>query len=214
MKTRMPWTAATVIALVLGPAALRAQVAEGLIDPNVATQEELLALPHSDQATAGALVEARPFASALELDAFLRSRSLSPEQIAQVYAEAFVHVDLDRASAEEILLIPGAGRRMAHEFEEYRPWKSWAQFDREIGKYVDEEEVARLKRYTFIPLDLNTASEAEFLTIPGVGKRMAHELQEYRPWKSEAQFQREIGKYVDEDEVARLWRYLVIGAPE
>ena len=71
------------------------------------------------------------------------------------------------------MLIPGAGKRMAHEFEEYRPWKTWAQFDKEIGKYVNAQEVERLKQYTFIPLNLNTATEADFLTIPGVGKRMA-----------------------------------------
>jgi hypothetical protein len=36
------------------------------------------------------------------------------------------------------------------EFKEYRPWKSWAQFDKEIGKYVDKKEVDRLKRYLVI----------------------------------------------------------------
>ena len=39
---------------------------------------------------------------------------------------------------------------MAHEFKEYRPWKSWAQFDKEIGKYVAKQEVERLKRYLVI----------------------------------------------------------------
>lgn len=213
MRTRpLPWLAATLLAL--APSALRAQVAPGLIDPNVASEQELRSLPHLDAASVSALLEARPFASVLELDAFLRGRSLGDAQRAELYQEAFVHIDLNRASAQEILLIPGAGRRMAHEFEEYRPWRSWGQFDREIGKYVDDAEVARLKRYCFIPVDLNTASEADFMTIPGVGKRMAHELQEYRPWKAQAQFQREIGKYVDEAEVGRLWRYVVIGKGE
>ena len=39
---------------------------------------------------------------------------------------------------------------------------------------------------------------------------MAHEFDEYRPWTAKVQFEREIGKYVDESEVARLWRYVVI----
>ena len=39
---------------------------------------------------------------------------------------------------------------MAHEFEEYRPYTSLEQFRREIGKYVDDEEVARLERYVEI----------------------------------------------------------------
>ena len=39
---------------------------------------------------------------------------------------------------------------MVHEFEEYRPYASMDQFRREIGKYVDEDEVARLERYVEI----------------------------------------------------------------
>jgi DNA uptake protein ComE-like DNA-binding protein len=212
MKTtpRTHWLALGA-ALALSAAPARAQVAAGLTDPNVAPKEVLVTLPHVSDALADALVAARPFPGALALDAFLEGEGLSSEQRAALYAQAFVHVDLNRASSEEIQLIPGAGRRMAHEFDEYRPWKSWAQFDREIGKYVDDAEVARLESYCFIPMDLNTASEAEFMTIPGVGKRMAHEFEEYRPWKTQAQFEKEIGKYVDEKEVARLWRYFVIG---
>jgi hypothetical protein len=33
------------------------------------------------------------------------------------------------------------------EFLEYRPYKDVAQFRREIGKYVNAREVARLERY-------------------------------------------------------------------
>ena len=46
-----------------------------------------------------------------------------------------------------MMLIPGLGPKMLHEFKEYRPYKAIAQFRREIGKYVDEKEVARLEGY-------------------------------------------------------------------
>ena len=59
----------------------------------------------------------------------------------------FVPVNLNTASREDILLIPGVGQRMLHEFLEYRPYKSIAQFQREIGKYVDKTELARLEKY-------------------------------------------------------------------
>jgi len=39
---------------------------------------------------------------------------------------------------------------MRHEFEEYRPYTSIEQFRREIGKYVDKAEVARLEKYVMI----------------------------------------------------------------
>jgi radical SAM superfamily enzyme with C-terminal helix-hairpin-helix motif len=100
--------------------------------------------------------------------------------------------------------------RMAHEFEEYRPYTSLEQFRREIGKYVDENEVARLEQYVFVPMSLNTASSEDFMTIPGMTARMVHEFEEYRPYTSIEQFRREIGKYVDENEVARLESYVTL----
>ena len=61
-----------------------------------------------------------------------------------------------------------------------------------------------------VPVNINTASDAEILRIPGVGPRMLREFKEYRPWTSTEQFRREIGKYVDKAEVARLEKYIVI----
>jgi hypothetical protein len=34
---------------------------------------------------------------------------------------------------------------------EYRPWKTWAQFDKEIGKYVGQQETDRFKQYVMLP---------------------------------------------------------------
>jgi DNA uptake protein ComE-like DNA-binding protein len=62
-----------------------------------------------------------------------------------------VHVNLNTGTPQELRLIPGVGARMAHELEEYRPWKSRQQFEKEIGKYVDAREVARLWRFVTIP---------------------------------------------------------------
>ena len=78
------------------------------------------------------------------------------------------------------------------------------------GKYVNAQEVARLAQYAFIPVNLNTATDADILSIPGAGQRMVREFKEYRPWKTLEQFYKEIGKYVDQKEVMRLARYVVI----
>jgi len=183
---------------------------QGIADANAVSEADLGKMPGMTPAIAKALVAARPFDNITALNTFLLGQKLTQEQASALYRHLFLHLNLNTASAAEIMLIPGAGKRMAHEFEEYRPWRSYAQFDKEIGKYVDAKEVARLAQYTFIPLNLNTATEADFMTIPGVGKRMAHEFEEYRPWKTQAQFEKEIGKYVDAREVKRLWRYVYI----
>ena len=72
------------------------------------------------------------------------------------------------------------------------------------------DEVARLEQYVFVPMDLNSASGDTFSTIPGMSGRMVREFEEYRPYASIEQFRREMGKYVDENEVARLERYVFI----
>jgi DNA uptake protein ComE-like DNA-binding protein len=181
----------------------------GVRDVNLASEKELLAVPNVTPAIAQAIVSGRPFASVTSLDTLLR-RSLKPDQLKQVYGQLFVPLNLNTASREEILLIPGVGDRMLHEFLEYRPYKTLSQFHREIGKYVDDKELARLEQYVFVPVNLNTASDADILSIPGLGPRMLHEFKEYRPYKNIEQFRREIGKYVDKNEVARLERYVTI----
>jgi DNA uptake protein ComE-like DNA-binding protein len=204
------WFLLVAVAMVLIGAPLNAQVGKGLADLNSMPQAELAALPGMTPAVAAAVVAKRPFGTITEANAFLLGQKLTQDQLNTLYTKAFVHVNLNTGTREEILLIPGAGARMAREFDEYRPWRNWAHFDKEIGKYVPQTEVDRLKQYVFIPINLNTATDDLLLTIPGVGARMVREFKEYRPWTSQAQFQKEIGKYVDQKEVARLWRYFVI----
>jgi DNA uptake protein ComE-like DNA-binding protein len=182
---------------------------QGLIDPNVAAEKDLLALPHLNATIVKGIIERRPFLNMTDLNAFL-SQSLKKEQLTELYAKTFVHLNLNTATREELLMIPGMGNRMVREFFEYRPYKSLAQFRKEIGKYVDEKEVARLEQYVFAPINLNTASDADILTIPGLGNRMLREFKEYRPYKNIEQFRKEIGKYVNAKEVARLERYVTL----
>jgi len=181
----------------------------GVGNPNLATVDELLALPHVDEALASAVVEHRPFLTTADLHAVL-SESLGEEQLAELYVELFLPLDLNTASEGEILLVPGVGNRLAHEFEEYRPYRALAQFRREIGKYIDDDELATIEQYVFVPIDINAAGDEAISSIPGVGPRMLREFKEYRPYKALAQFRREIGKYVDDDELARLERYITI----
>jgi len=202
--------ATVVLAVMLLAAPSEAQVGAGLADLNAVPEATLAAMPGMTPANAKAFVAARPFGTIVEANAFLLGQKLTPEQLGLLYEKAFVHVNLNTATAPEVLLIPRIARRMSHEFEEYRPWVSMAQFDKEIGKYVDATEVGRLRQYVFIPLDLNTATDDAFKTIPNLPGNMLREFKEYRPWKTKAQFEKEIGKYVGPQETARLWRFMVI----
>lgn len=150
---RRRFIAAAVFAfsLVLVPS-LRAQGHEGhdaqadtLLNPNSATEAQLASLPGMTPALAATLVQRRPFQTMVQVDTLLAT--LTREQRTALYRRMFIRINLNNAPREEILLIPGVGRRMAHEFEEYRPYNDIARFRREIGKYVNAAEVARLEKY-------------------------------------------------------------------
>jgi len=183
--------------------------ASSIANPNLAEQADLAAMPELDSAMAATIVASRPLASTNELDAVLND-ALTAEDKSNLHVRLFVPINLNTASRQEIMLVPGISRRMAHEFEEYRPYTSMEQFRREIGKYVDSAEVARFEQYVFVPLGLNSASSEDFATIPGISRKMVHEFEEYRPYADIEQFRREIGKYVDDNEVARLERYITV----
>jgi DNA uptake protein ComE-like DNA-binding protein len=143
---------AVALALLAVQASLaRAQAAKGLIDPNTAAESDLQSLPAMTPAIVKGMIERRPFKSIVELNKFLIDQKVTPEQAREVYRKAFVPINLNTGTRDEFLLIPGVGSRMSAEFMEYRPWKNWTQFDKEIGKYVGQVETDRFKQYVFIP---------------------------------------------------------------
>jgi DNA uptake protein ComE-like DNA-binding protein len=119
--------------------------ASAALDANKATAEQLAGAGVAP-AAAQAIVAGRPYATVVELNAKLRE-TLSEDAAGSVLENVFVPVNLNSASREEIQLIPGMSDRMVGEFLEYRPYEDMGEFDREIGKYVDEAEVARFRRY-------------------------------------------------------------------
>ncbi len=187
----------------------KAVSAATVVNPNLAGGDDLGALPGMSKALADAILKQRPFLNMEALDSVV-TRHVSREEADKLYVRMFIPINLNTAGNQEMLLVPRVGDRMAHEFEEYRPYTAIAQWKREMGKYVDDAEVERMGRHVFVPIDLNTATRKEILAIPGVGRRMAHEFEEYRPYTSLDQFRREIGKYVNDREVARLERYVEI----
>lgn len=207
-----PFHPALCLVFLLVAATAGAQVGKSvtIADANLIAEADLAKLPHMNATIAKALVGKRPFLSMTALDMFLQSQGLSRVQLNELYGRLFLHINLNTASDAEIQLIPNLGPRMLREFKEYRPYANLAVFHREIDKYVDDAELARLEQYVFVPIKLNTASDADLLTIPGLGPRMLGEFKEYRPYKAIEVFRREIGKYVGKEEVARLERYVTV----
>ena len=144
--------AAVAAALAVTPLSADAQVGKPvtITDANTIAEVDLAKLPHMTAALAKSVVAKRPFKTVKNLDTALGS--LTKEQRTELYAKLFVPINLNTATDEDIQMIPGVGTRMLREFKEYRPYAALAQFHREIGKYVDNTELARLEQYVMVPV--------------------------------------------------------------
>src|ERR1044071_366652 len=213
-KLGMTKAAALMLVGLQFPAAAQLGKQQGLVEPNVAADSQFQRLKLSEQAVK-MIGEAKPILSAVALDSVLNAAGMNAGQRKQLYKNMFVHVDLNRGTDAEFKLIPGMNHKTLGAIKAGRPWATFEAFEAAMGKSMKADEVASLEQYLFIPIELNSFTEPlmdTFLPI-GIGtRRWKREFAEYRPWTSEAQFRREIGKYVraNPKEVDRLWRYVII----
>jgi DNA uptake protein ComE-like DNA-binding protein len=119
-------------------------------------------------------------------------------------------LDPNTVSREQLLTLPGMDSTAAEALVDGRDYDNMLAVDRALASHLSETERDSVYARLWKPIDLNTASAEEIMLIPGVGDRMRREFEEYRPYTSMEQFRREIGKYVDDAEVARLERYVTI----
>jgi DNA uptake protein ComE-like DNA-binding protein len=118
-------------------------------------------------------------------------------------------LNVNTASQADLLrAIPNLGNRMVHEFEEYRPYKSIQRFRREIGKYVDQNQIAEYEKYIFVPIDENQSDAATLQQIPGLDANEAQELIAGRPHASRDAFLAKLGENVSADDLAVAKTYL------
>jgi hypothetical protein len=119
-------------------------------------------------------------------------------------------IDPNDATREQLLGIPNMNETLADAVIQGRPYDNMLEVDSLLAGTLSEAQRDEVYAHLFHPLDLNAATGEEILLIPNLGDRMVHEFEEYRPYDGIERFRREIGKYVDETEVARLERYVTI----
>jgi predicted DNA-binding helix-hairpin-helix protein len=81
---------------------------QGMIEPNIADEKDLLKLPHLNSALAKGIVERRPFANMMDLHKFL-IQSFDNKQLSELYTKMFLPINLNMATREEIMLFPAWG---------------------------------------------------------------------------------------------------------
>ena len=119
-------------------------------------------------------------------------------------------INLNDMTEEQLIeTIPDIGENMIHEFFEYQPYVSIQQFRRDIGKYVDEEQVAFYEEYVFVPVDVNESDQETLMQIPGVDEAIAEALMEARPFDSNDAFLAVLSEHVSVEEVEAATPYLI-----
>lgn len=119
-------------------------------------------------------------------------------------------VDPNEAGADELATVPGIDPALAEQIIAGRPYENMVEVDAVLAESLDEQSREAVYDRMWRPIDLNNATDEEILLIPGVGSRLLREFHEYRPFRSVDEFRREMGKYVDDDEVERLSRYVEV----
>ena len=117
-------------------------------------------------------------------------------------------LNLNEASREDFLTVPNVGDRMVREFFEYRPYISIQQFRREIGKYVDDDQVAEYEQFVFVPIKVDESDEATLQQISGVDEVIAAELAGARPYGSNEAFLEALSGHISADQLAVAETYL------
>lgn len=119
-------------------------------------------------------------------------------------------LDANSATAEELAGVEGVSAELAEAIVSGRPYDSASAFNARLMETLDEEAASALRANVFVPVNLNTATREDIELIPGMTDKMVHEFEEYRPYEDMAEFDREIGKYVDAEEVARFRNYVTL----
>jgi DNA uptake protein ComE-like DNA-binding protein len=186
------------------------------VEEPTATPAETTDQPDSEETT----TETETTADTPEANAEPAEEEVVEEATATTEAETDTIVDevasavnlkfnLNEATSEDFLTIPDVGDRMVREFFEYRPYVSIQQFRREIGKYVDEQQVAAYEQFVFVPVNVNESDEATLQQLPGVDETISAALAAARPYESTEAFLTKLAEYVSAEDVAMAATYLV-----
>lgn len=124
-------------------------------------------------------------------------------------ATATAKLNLNTVTEDQLMsTIPNFSARMVREFMEYRPYISIQQFRKEIGKYVDAEQVATYEQYVYVPIDVDQTDAATLQQLPGVDASIADQLIAGRPYGSSQAFLAKLAGLVSAADAQQAAAYL------
>ena len=93
-----------------------------------------------------------------------------------------------------------------------RPYETPRDLHAVVSKNADAPLQLMIYKKLFVPVNANSAEEADIKLVPSVltPKKLAHEVDEYRPYADMDQFKRELGKYMKPAEIDALSQYFFV----
>jgi DNA uptake protein ComE-like DNA-binding protein len=191
-----------------GAATSAAPAATSAPAPTAATLPTAAATSAASDSSAAATVAPAATSAASDSSAATApaATSVAPEATA---VTAPAKLNLNTVTEDQLMsTIPSFSSRMVHEFMEYRPYISIQQFRKEIGKYVDADQVAMYEQYVFVPVDVDQADAATLQQLPGVDAAIADQLIIGRPYGSSQAFLSKLAGLVSAADAQQAAAYL------
>lgn len=180
---------------------------DAIVGCSPASQATPTSVPTSQAASA--TVEPTEETAAATPESAEENATTSAENAATAEAATCAKLNLNDLTEDELMAtIPNFSNRMVREFFEYRPYISIQQFRREIGKYVDDTQVAEYEQYVYVPVDPNESDADTLMQLPGVDETIAETLIGARPYASTDAFLEALAGYVSAEQVAVAECYL------
>lgn len=208
-------TTFTLLVLILAVTACSATPAPSTATPVVQTPTaaptqaptEVATVAPVEEVTQAPVLEATP--APVETVLAVETEVVAATAAPDVAAPANTKLNLNEATGDDYLdAIPGFGSRMVREFLEYRPYISIVQFRREIGKYVDDAQIAEYEKYVYAPVNVDESDAETLKQLPGVDDAIAAELSVGRPYGSNEAFLTKLAEFVSAAQVAEAQAYL------
>jgi len=173
----------------------------------VSTQPSAVAATSAEPATTVATSATSPAIAATNAaPAAADVTSTAPDS---TLATATTKLNLNTVAEDQLMsTIPGFSNRMVREFMEYRPYISIQQFRKEIGKYVDADQVAMYEQYVYVPIDVDQTDAATLQQLPGVDAAIADQLIAGRPYGSSQAFLAKLAGLVSAADAQQAAAYL------
>ena len=215
---RVSWAQSSTPAAAASPASDGTTASWTKYNLNVITSDQILSIPGAGDKMTHEFVEYRPYTTILQFRQEI-GKYVGDDVTAGYEKYVFVPIDPTQADEATIATLPGVDADMAKTLAAGVPYASDDAFLQAASALVSPDQAAAIAGYLaskvrpsvqWTMFNLNTASDAQLLTVPSSGDKMLNEFKEYRPYATIKAFETEIGKYVDSSVVAGYERYLFV----